>query len=314
MMMQSLLATPFAAPGATLDGPFGIAAIVGVAALLIMREAIPRQGDARTGRWRTRLTVALVPLVMILTIALAKQLVAITAPVLALEFASTETAETARQNEATASATSTQTTPPAVVTIVTPAPLETPSTAAPASPPTAGAPTAVVSSPQQIVAAVDALRSGQFETRITYANGTSSTALVRFDLGDGQRPTSLYSQTTFQGATGGRTTERIVIGDRTWTRRAGGAWVSGATAQPVRDEILAFLPNTSAVPGATSADAPNALRWYDATRDADARLETDPITGIPQRMQQNTRGTGTVLTATYRGWNTAVTIIPPTGQ
>jgi hypothetical protein len=78
--------------------------------------------------------------------------------------------------------------------------------------------------------------------------------------------------------------------------------------------VQAFLPGTGALVAQGRPDGANALSWYDATRDADLRLVTDPLTGVPQQLQQTTRGTGTVLTVSYRGWNTPVEIAPPTGQ
>lgn len=297
-----------------LVGPLGIALTLAVLALFVFREAIPATPGARLRRGRVGLTIVLAPLLVILLSSLALRLVTIAAPVFALEFAATETAQGAAVPTATAAQPTAAATP-----LVAPAETATAAPAIATAPPPlptaiVAAPTAVARSPQQIATAVGALQSGQFETRITYTNNTSSTSLLRFDLGDGQRPARLYSQTTFQGATGGRTTERIVIGTQTWTRVTGEGWVGGATAQPVRDEVVALLPDPKTILGATRADVANSLRWYDTTRDANTRLETHPITGIPQEMRQTTRGTGTVLTAIYRGWNTAVTIMPPIGQ
>ncbi len=297
-------------------GPLGIAALAALIALFIAREALPATGPGRARRWRARLTIAVVPLTALAAIALAARLAMVSVPALVAEFSTTETTRgaavpatpTVPQVGPTIAAGATQ--PTATVAPATPTVRATP-TGAPATPAIAPA---VVRSPQQIATAIGSFRSGQFETQIAYANGTTSTVSMRFDLGDGAQPARLYSSTTFQGATGGRTAEQIVIGRQVWTRDNGADWVIASTGQPVQEEVGALLPTTSALLTATATGQPAALRWYDATRDADARLETDPITGTPRRMQQTTRGTGTVLTVVYRGWNTPVEITPPTGQ
>lgn len=276
---------------ALLDGPSGVAFTLALLALLIVREALPAASGARLRRRRTGLTLVLIPLVVLLLASLASRLVTVAAPVFAQEFAYRQAAPESP----------TALTPPAA-------------TAAGAANVTVVASAGSVSSPQEIATATGALRSGQFDTQIAYANGTTSTSTFRFDLGDDQRPARLASRTTFQGPDGERVTERVAIGGQAWSREAGDAWVVIQAGQSVREEVLARLPDARAVVRATHGAPDNALRWYDPARDADALLETDPITGVPQRMQQTTRGIGTVLTVVYRGWNTVVTIAPPTGQ
>jgi hypothetical protein len=160
---------------------------------------------------------------------------------------------------------------------------------------------------------VAGLGTGQFAATITYANGTSSDVVVRFDFGGEGQPARLASQTTYRAVTGARAAEQITIGDQTWTRQPGQPWLAAPTTQGVREELQALLPGTEALVAQGQSDGPNALRWYDAARNADVRLEFDPLTGTPLRMQQTTRGTGAVLTVTYQGWNTPVQIASPTG-
>ncbi len=276
---------------ALFDGPSGVAFTLALLALFIFREALPAASGARLRRRRTGLTLVLIPLVVLLLASLASRLVTVAAPVFAQEFAYRQAAPGP--------------TPPLTTIGATAAGAATVAVATPAG---------VVSFPQEIATATGALRSGQFDTQIAYTTGTTSTSTFRFDLGDDQRPARLSSRTTFQGPTGERITERVTIGGQVWSREAGDAWVVIQAGQSVREEVLARLPDARAVVTATRSAPNGELRWYDPARDADALLETDPITGVPQRMQQTTRGVGTVLTVVYRGWNTVVTIAPPTGQ
>jgi uncharacterized iron-regulated membrane protein len=223
-------------------GPLGIALIVAVLALLILRETLPNPPQRSLRRWRIALTVLLVPLVVLLVASLSTQLVAIAKPIFAAEIAAT----TAERATATSEPVNTPpvTTPAQAVTVPpeptpTPQDLPTPTPSTPA--PSAATASAQDVSPQQVATAVNRLQSGQFSIQITYTDTTSSIASISFDLGDGQRLASLYSLTTYQGMTGKRTTERIVIGERTWTRAEGGAWTVGVTSQPVREEIAALL-------------------------------------------------------------------------
>jgi hypothetical protein len=166
--------------------------------------------------------------------------------------------------------------------------------------------------PLDVARTVEGLRSGALVGRIQYSNGTVATIRLRFTTSVGQQgPNAFASTTTYQGTTGTRTDERIVIGNRVWTRTAGQTWTQ-STAQNPQQEIEGFLPPISSLRTATG-NANSIFVWDDSERDAEFRLEIDPTTGTPSRLTQTTRSTGTILVVQYQGWNTPETITAPAG-
>ncbi|MGH2354202.1 MAG: hypothetical protein ACRDJN_21565, partial [Chloroflexota bacterium] len=191
-------------------------------------------------------------------------------------------------------------------------------TAAPptAIPPTATAPAAPAAGQtvlQRVAAAEAALRSGQIEATIGYGEATQSSALVVFDLGDDARVPRLHITTTYAGAAGARTTERITVGDRTWERQSGGPWVAAPTRESVWHQVQVYLPRIDSAPSVDTASGPEGtvLRWYIPGYNAEMTLQVDPATGVPRQLRQVTRSTGSVLAVTYSGWNLPVEIAPP---
>lgn len=293
---------------ATLAGPLGVGLTLALIALLFLREVLPTARGGATRRWRRALSVTSAVLLIPFVAFVAARLTLISTPVMATDFPPAATVAQALVPDSAAtpapSAAATAATAP------TAASAETPVAAAPASTPSAR-PTP--GAPVRVANAVGGLRTGQFEVEIRYANTALSTSIIVFDLGSGDRPARLHSWTTYHGTTGSLVTERIVIGGQSWTRQPGGTWSLATTAQGVAPEIGPLLPS----PGtALSSAVPDGavLRWYDPARDADLRLDLDPSTDRPTRLEQTVRVTGTVLTVTYRGWNAPVSILPPSGR
>jgi hypothetical protein len=157
------------------------------------------------------------------------------------------------------------------------------------------------------------LWAGQFEATIDYGGTNRSSAQVRFDTGQGQRPPAFQIASTYEGSSGTQTTERITIGDRSWERQPDRSWVERAAQEAVVDQINVFLPHTEAITNTevTIEATGTVLRWYDASRDVDVTLTVAPATGTPVELRELTRSSGATLTVTYKGWNTPVDIIPP---
>ena len=301
----------------TLAGPLGVALTIALVFLLLVREALPIAGGRAARRWRFRLSLASAVLLIPFVAFVAARLALVSAPALASGLPTTATVGRTLVGDPVAAPTPGTATPdgggavavapPAVTPAIIAPPAGTPVIVAPASPratlPTPG-------NPVLIANAVGGLRTGLFEVHILYTNTARSTTFVSFDLRDTQQP-RLQSTTTYRGETGFRTTERIVVGGRSWTRQPGAAWSLATTAQDVGQEVGALLPLPGAPLSSASADESGALRWYDPARDADFRLELDPATNLPSRLEQTSRGTGTVLAVIYRGWNIPVSIVPP---
>ncbi len=168
---------------------------------------------------------------------------------------------------------------------------------------------------QQVAEAVAALRAGEIDAELTYLDGTRTYATVRFDLGDAQREARFKITTTYVGAAGTQLVERITIGDQAWQREAHGAWLATEAHETPIEQLQAFLPHLDPAVAAVAEEglAVDALRWYDADRDTDMTLSIDRATGVPRTLQQAARVSRSVLTVTYKGWNTQVEIAPPEG-
>ncbi|MCZ7571464.1 MAG: LysM peptidoglycan-binding domain-containing protein [Ardenticatenaceae bacterium] len=213
----------------------------------------------------------------------------------------------------------------------TPAPTDTPRSTATARPSPTPSPTAPQLSPtiaqlratvqpssatvilQQVAQAEAAVRTGRFDVAINYGDRTRSVASILFDLGDGRREPRLHIITTYESAEGTQAIERITIGNRSWERQPDNPWVAKTEEEGVWAQVQAFLPHAGSVSDAEIGSGGNTalLHWYAADRHADVTLQADPVTHIPRELRQVTRGTNTVLTVIYSGWNTAVEISPP---
>jgi hypothetical protein len=200
--------------------------------------------------------------------------------------------------------------PPATATpAATPAP-----TVAPPATPTPG--TAFRPLPellQQVDAAVAGLRTGEIEAVIEYAGGARSTVQVRFALGDARQLEAIHLATTYRAATGARTDERVLVGDRAWQREPEG-WVP-TSRDGMREQVQSylFLPGAIATAGATPHPAGDdvELHYREAEGDTTTILTVDRATGTPRALFRVERASGTVLRVRYRGWNTPVKIEPP---
>lgn len=300
------------AVGAALAGPPGAALTVALIALLVAREALPVAGGRAARRWRVALSVVATALLVAFAAVVAARFLFVAAPTTAAGFPTPAAVGRTLTGEPPTTAAAATATPVAAAPAPSATPGATPSAAAPSTPAIPTVATPATAATGRVAAAVAQIQTGQFEVSIRYANAAESATLLQFDFGGGGQPPRLASQTTYRGTTGARTVERVVIGERTWTRQPGASWAIANAAQDVPEEVWPLLP----LPGAALAGArpagPNALRWYDPARDADLRLEYDPSSGQPLRLEQTARGTGTVLTVVYRGWNVPVAITPPT--
>jgi len=168
---------------------------------------------------------------------------------------------------------------------------------------------------KQVAATEAALRSGEFAATLDYGNGTRSSSVVRFDLGDASHPVRLHITTTYTDSGKAQTTERIAIGGKTWQRQANGKWVGVAEQQEALAQLQTFLPHAARVVEAQldSSGPAITLRWYDKASDADVALDADPASGAPRELHQTIRGAKTTLTVIYRGWNTPIEVQPPPG-
>jgi hypothetical protein len=166
---------------------------------------------------------------------------------------------------------------------------------------------------QQAARAEAALKTGQFEARVDYGRGAHSTVEMRFDLGGGNRVPRVDMTTIYTNSTETEAIRHITVSGQTWQRRQGKDWVLVAEEVGVSGEIQDYLVHADAVASAESDRNlnPFELHWYDASRNADVTLVVDSITGVPRRLRRVARDTGWILTVSYKGWNTPVSITPP---
>jgi hypothetical protein len=189
-------------------------------------------------------------------------------------------------------------------------PTMSPSTAVPAETTSALTATGLL---QQITQAEDALRTGDFQAVMTYSGGSGSTAQVRFDLGDEQQAARLHMISVYTGTEGSQTTERIIIGDRSWLRQSGSDWSETIARESVADQINIFLPHAATVSNAQVVFRPDVteLHWRNDDQGIDVTLIVDARDGTPRELRQETSATGELLVVTYNGWNKPVEINPP---
>jgi len=321
--MSNTLAFPFPTT------PLAILFIAIVLTGSAFRELLPPSTLLRR-RWRTRLTLLLVPALLIVGVGLGARLLATAMPIFQSEIAlasvvppptavlvPTSAPSAVAPTNALPGPTATVDAPPLAAGVPTAPPSLPPAvsgnaTSAPTIMPSR-TPSGIASTPQNVIRIIEGVRSGALVGRIQYSNDTVATIQFRFATLAGQRePTTFASTTTYQATTGTRTDQRIVVGNRAWTRAADQSW-NPSTAQNPQQEIEAFLPPVGSLLAATS-DANGVFVWYDSRRDAELRLELDPSTGTPSRLTQTSRSTGTILSVQYQGWNTPESITPPTGQ
>jgi hypothetical protein len=164
-----------------------------------------------------------------------------------------------------------------------------------------------------VVAAEQALRTGQFEAVMTYDGGSRSDARLLFDLGDTSRPPRLQMTSTYTGPAGSQVIERIVVGEREWERRDASRWAAVPPRDSVWHQVQVLLPNAARAhdPEVAHAGEAAVLRWPDTGYDTDVTLQVDPASGVPRSLQRTTRSTGAVMRITYSGWNTPTEINPP---
>jgi len=197
-------------------------------------------------------------------------------------------------------------------------PLRTPLPASPvptriASVASAGPPAAVMY--ERLMAAVANVKTGEISATLDYGNHARTVTAVRFALGQGNDLARTQTTVTYQSTVATRSVEAITIGGQTWQHADGAAWVLTDRADNARDQVRALLPQGGT--GTVTAEAHDGavlLRWYDAERTSSVEVEVDATTGIPRQMRQQSRADGSVLTISYRGWNTPVTITAPSGS
>lgn len=188
-----------------------------------------------------------------------------------------------------------------------------PSPAVPTAPVQATGARAATPISERAMAAEMTLRSGQFEAVLDYGDGSHVFVTMRFDLGDKDRASRAHVVTDYYRGDAHQISERIIIADRTWQRQTNGQWMARTQAQAhVDQQVAAFLPHVPPVAGLQmTGGIPSIISWYNASRDADVTLDVDPATGIPRYLRQVSRTTSTLLTVTYSGWNTEVSIPSP---
>ncbi len=192
------------------------------------------------------------------------------------------------------------------------APILPGATVAPTIVPPTIAPISLTTVQQRIASSEATLHSGQFTTTIDYGNGFSTYSVARFILADGATPFQLALQSTYKAQTGSQTTERIVKGTSISERPAGAQWRTYEAQQESRAEILNLLPAIGSIPEtAITREGPTTLRWHDARRGATMTLTVDPETWVPLTLRQVFDTTRQVVSISYQGWNTPITIARP---
>jgi hypothetical protein len=201
------------------------------------------------------------------------------------------------------------------------APTAAASPAATAAPPTAVPATTIPTAPapatpaaaavsQRLGELVAQLRSGELEAVMVYDSGDRSTARVIFDLGDGQNAPGLSMHTVYTSSEETRTTDRIEIRGEAWERQDDRPWATAHAHGHIRGQLQSFLPDPAYMREIATPDAAT-ISWYDPSRESAMTLILDPASGLPRELRQQPRGGGPRLTIIYRGWNTPVTIMPP---
>jgi hypothetical protein len=201
---------------------------------------------------------------------------------------------------------------PQTPTTAAPDSTSAPSTATPLSTAAPASPTALTAEGtlQLVETELADLHSGVFEIVADFGNGTRSTSLFTFDLGDDATAMRLHMRTTYEGPSSSRESEYITVGSQSWERISNGPWSEVGDREGVWGQVQAFLPRIPTAPTASQPelDDRGMLRWHDDSRNVDVTLSIDPATGAPLEMQQIPATGGALLTVTYQGWNTDVEI------
>lgn len=180
-----------------------------------------------------------------------------------------------------------------------------------------GGPTSAAALLLRAAEAEAGLRKGQLKATISYGGRPRSTAVVRFDLGDGEHVPSFQIISSYEGGDHNQTTERITVGDYAWDRQQSGQWIRSPARESALKQLQAFLPRTDSIAELDGVAVDQAvgeqsyqLQWYDSARDADVTLIVDTA-GMPQQLRRVARANGLILTVDYERWNQAVQISPP---
>ena len=200
-----------------------------------------------------------------------------------------------------------------VVTIAVPSPSATVATTAPVLPtPVPLTPTAQVPMPLDMARSAETgLHSGKIDAQIDYGNGTRSSLSMRFVRGGANGPPRLYTTTTYQGATGNRTTDQVTIGGQSWQRGIDGHWALNPMPQDVEQQLQPFLAHVSTATAAVVTDEGprKSLRWD--TAEAAFILSTDPTTGQHLTLHIEARASGVSTQIQYTQWNAPIDITAP---
>ncbi len=155
------------------------------------------------------------------------------------------------------------------------------------------------------------LHSGQIDAQIDYGNGTRSLLNMRFVRGGASGPPRLYTTTTYQGATGSRTTDQVTIGGQSRQRGIDGHWALNPMPQDVEQQLQPFLAHvsTATAPVVTDEGPRKSLRWD--TAEAAFILYIDPTTGQHLALHIEARASGVSTQIQYTQWNAPIDITAP---
>ncbi len=168
---------------------------------------------------------------------------------------------------------------------------------------------------ERLMTSIAAVDTGELDAVLDHGIQARTVTSMRFNLGDGRNAARTDAVITYQSALATRSTEAITVGGRTWQRAIGTPWAASDRADNARDQIRALLPHGGTTDvGEEERGGVAVLRWYDPDRASDVEVEIDPTSSIPRQMRQISRTDGSILTVTYRSWNTPVTIDSPDGS
>ena len=148
------------------------------------------------------------------------------------------------------------------------------------------------------------LQWGTFEVIVSNPAGVQTVTVLRFHLGSDIDPPRLHTVTGPSGGASGATSERIVIGSRSWFREGKDPWSAEPYDGSVWGQVSVLLPDIrSATSVSTSESARIHLFWHDAERLANIELELDRAAGTLLSLQRDSKRTGLNVTIRYLEWN-----------
>jgi cytoskeletal protein RodZ len=163
---------------------------------------------------------------------------------------------------------------------------------------------------QQVSRALAGHQTGMFEATLKLGNGTQSHADVVFDLEDDETGARLHITSVYENEDTSTSSERIVIGPKSWNLGPNGEWIQGKSQAGVLDQVRVFLPNLDAAQDIQIVDGPDHTRlvWFDEHQEAEVSLTFDLESDIPINLLV-TRSSSEVLRVNYTSWNSDVRTI-----